>query len=273
MSQEQKITLLGHLRELRQRLIKASVAVVITTTISFFYYKQIFDLLEYKLPLLKPVFDFLTTKIHLFPPPGDINVIVITMTEGFGTIMKVCLAAGLIIAMPYLIYQLLMFILPALTPREKRTVLLMLPWITLMFAGGVAFSYFVLIPPAIKIMLGISAEVASPQIRISDYVSFVTRLLLAIGLVFEMPVVITFLARLGVVSSNWLAKQRRPAIIVAFVVAAIITPTFDPINQLLVAVPLVVLYEMSIWLAKLVEKKKSAAVAAKADSDIPAGEN
>jgi len=263
MSQEKKATLLGHLRELRQRLIKSVIAVAITTTVSFFYYKPIFDFLEYKLPALQPAFDFLTARINLLPPPTEnIDLISITMTEGFGTIMKVCLVAGLIVAMPYLIYQFLMFVLPALTSHEKNMVFLVMPWVILMFIIGVSFGYFILIPPAANILLGISAEVSSPQIRISEYVGFVTRLLLVIGLVFELPVVTTFLARMGVVSSKWLAKRRRPAIIIAFVLAAIITPTFDPINQSLVALPLIILYEMGIWLAKLVDRKKAVAAAA-----------
>ena len=134
---------------------------------------------------------------------------------------------------------------------------MILPWIALMFAGGVLFGYFILLPPATKFLISWGSEIATPQIRIGNYISIVTRLLLAIGLVFEMPVVTTFLARLGVVKSKWLAKKRKVAVIFAFILAAIITPTFDPLNQSLVALPLVVLYELSIWLAKIVQKKES----------------
>jgi sec-independent protein translocase protein TatC len=173
-----------------------------------------------------------------------------------GTIMRVCLAGGIILATPYLTYEFIMFVAPALTPKEKRYVYIILPWIALMFAGGVVFGYFILIPPAINILTSMGSEFATAQIRIGNYVSVVTRLLLAIGLVFELPVVSTFLARLGIISSKWLASKRKIAIILAFILAAIITPTFDPINQSLVAVPLVLLYELSIWLARLVQKKK-----------------
>ena len=182
------------------------------------------------------------------------------MTEGLGTYMKVCLVSGIILAMPYLMYHFLMFIMPALTRQERKMVFLILPWITLMFVGGVYFGYQYLIPPATKFLLSFSAGIAEPQIRIGNYVTFIARLLLAIGLAFELPVVTTFLARIGVISSKWLADRRRVMIIFAFILGAIITPTIDPINQSIVAGTLIVLYEVSIWLAKIVERKKAQVV-------------
>jgi sec-independent protein translocase protein TatC len=237
---EKRLSILGHLSELRKRLIRSVIAVVITTALSFVFYHQILNILIY--------------------PAGDISLIFIEMTEMIGIVMRVCLISGIILAIPYLTYEFIMFVAPALTPKEKRYVYLILPWIALMFAGGVVFGYFILIPPAIRFLTTFGSDIATPQIKIGNYVSVVTRLLLAIGLVFEMPVVSTFLARLGIVSSQWLASKRKIAIILAFVLAAIITPTFDPINQSLVAVPLVLLYELSIWLARLVQKKKAEAV-------------
>ena len=173
-----------------------------------------------------------------------------------GTYMKVSLASGIVLAMPYLTYQLFMFASPALTRKEKRYVYLILPWVALMFVGGVVFSYFILVPPATKFLLTFGSEIATPQIKIGNYISIVTRLLLSIGLVFEMPVITTFLARLGIITPKWLAHKRRMAIVFAFILAALITPTFDPINQSLVAAPLIILYEMGIWLAKLVHRKE-----------------
>ena len=136
-----------------------------------------------------------------------------------------------------------------------------------MLMAGVLFSYFVLIPPAINLLITFGSDIATPQIKIGNYISIVTRLMLAIGLVFEMPVVTTFLARIGIVKAKWLADKRKTAIIVAFILAAVITPTFDPINQVLVAVPLVILYELSIWLAKLVQRKKEEGVESPPDAD------
>jgi sec-independent protein translocase protein TatC len=125
-----------------------------------------------------------------------------------------------------------------------------------MFLGGIIFGYFILVPPATKFLMSFGADIATPEIRVGNYLAVITRLLLAIGFVFEMPVITTFLARLGILKPKWLSDRRRTAIIVAFILAAIITPTFDPINQSLVAIPLIILYEVSIWLAKLVYKKE-----------------
>lgn len=240
MSNDKKLSLLQHLGELRRRLIRSVIAVLIATVVSFFFAPQIFNI--------------------LILPAGGINLIFIEMTEMIGTYMKVCLASGIILAMPYLVYQIIMFVSPALTRREKKYVYLILPWIALMFAAGVAFAYFILIPPATKFLITFGSDIATPQIKIGNYISIVTRLLLAIGLVFEMPVVTTFLARLGIITPKWLASKRKTAIICAFILAAIITPTFDPLNQTLVAAPLIVLYELSIWLAKLVARKRAQAV-------------
>jgi len=235
MSSNKKLTVLGHLRELRSRLIKSVIAIAITSVISFVFADWIFYLLTL--------------------PTGGINLIYIEMTEMLGTYMRVCLASGITLAMPYLVYHVIMFVSPALTPKEKKYVYFFLPWVGLMFIGGVVFGYFVLIPPAIKFLLTFGANIATPQIKVGNYISLVTRLLLAIGFVFEMPVITTFLARIGVLKPKWLADRRKVAIIFAFILAAVITPTFDPINQSLVAIPLIVLYELSIWLARLVQKK------------------
>jgi len=237
---EQKLTLLGHFQELRKRLIRSVIAVAVAAAISFVFYEWIFYIL-------------------ILPAQG-INLIFIEMTEMIGTIMRVCLASGLILSMPYLTFQGIMFIAPALTHKEKRYVYIILPWIAFMFLAGVVFAYFILIPPATRFLLTFGSDIATPQIKIGNYIAIITRLLIAIGLVFEIPVVTTFLARIGIVKPKWLADKRKIAIIVAFILAAIITPTFDPINQCLVAVPLVILYEMSIWLAKLVYRRKDEVV-------------
>ncbi len=241
MSSSEKLTVLSHLYELRSRLIKSVIAIAVASVIAFIFADWIFYILTL--------------------PAGDIPLIYIEMTEMLGTYMRVSLVAGIALAMPYLVYQVIMFVSPALTPREKKYVFLVLPWIGLMFIGGVVFGYFVLIPPALKFLLTFGANIATPQIKVGNYIALVTRLLLSIGLVFELPVVTTFLARIGVVKAKWLADRRRPAIIIAFILAAAITPTFDPINQSLVAVPLIVLYELSIWLARLVQKKPKEAAA------------
>ncbi|MBA7628403.1 Sec-independent protein translocase protein TatC [subsurface metagenome] len=235
-----KLSVLGHLGELRKRLIRSVIAVAITVIISFIFYEQIFDIL-------------------ISPAPQDINLQAIKMTEMLSTTMRVALISGIILAMPYLTYELIMFVSPALTRREKRYVYLILPWIVLMFAIGVFFAYKVIIPRITGFLIGWGSDIVTVQPMFSDYINIVTRLLLLVGLVFEMPVLTTFLARLGVIQPRWLAAKRKPAIVIAFILAAIITPTIDPINQCFVAIPLIALYEMSIWLAKLVYKRKRTA--------------
>ena len=228
-------TLWDHLNELRQRLIICLIAVAAGIILSFIFADQVFR--------------------FLLVPAGKVNLVFIDVTEMLGTYMQVSLICGFILAMPVLVYHLIMFVSPGLTSVEKKYVWMILPWIFLMFMAGVAFSYFILLPPAIGFLLSFGAEIATPQIRISNYISLIGRLLLASGLIFETPVITTFLARLGIINSGWMARQRKWAIILAFILGAVITPTIDPVNQTLVALPLIVLYELSIWLAKLVERK------------------
>ncbi len=235
---DKQMTFTSHLAELRQRLIKSVIALVITTIIAFIFARYIFDFL-------------------IRPAPDDISLIYIEMTGMIATYFKVALMGGLVLAMPVLVYQGIMFVSPALTRREKKYVYMALPWITLMFIAGFAFGYFILVPPATNFLLNFMTDLARPEIKIDNYVSIVTRLLVALGLVFETPVIITFLARLGIVKPEWLAHKRRWAIVVAFILAAVITPTFDPINQSLVAIPLILLYEISIWLAKIAYRKRA----------------
>jgi sec-independent protein translocase protein TatC len=240
--QDKNLTLLGHLSELRGRLVKSVIAVVITSSISFVFASRIFDILT--------------------RPASGFDLIYIDMTELLGVYMKVCFTTGIALAMPFLVYEMLMFVFPALTSKEIKNVLLILPWITLMFIGGIIFSYFILTPPAVNFLLTFGNEIATPQIRIGSYINVVTRVILATGIIFELPVITTFLARMGIISSDWLARRRKIAFILAFILGAIITPTFDPVNQSLVAAPLIALFEISIWLAKLVQRKRTRALSA-----------
>jgi len=245
MNPEARLPFSGHLKELRARLIRCVIALVVTTILSLVFADKIIEFIK--------------------QPAGDIHFIFTEVTEMIGVYMRVSLMGGFILAMPYIIGECLMFVSPALTRREKKYVYIVLPWVGMMFLAGVAFGYYVMLPPAIKFLLTFGTDIAVPQIKIGNYISLVTRILIAIGLVFELPVVTTLLARIGVITSHWLAGKRKIAIVVAFIVAAIITPTFDPVNQILVAVPLILLYEMSIWLALLVQKKRT-------EEEVPAAE-
>ena len=236
---EQKTSVLDHIRELRRRLLWSVLVVVIAAFACFFFVEQIFEILK--------------------APAGDIDLIFIEMTEGFTTYMKISLVGGIVLSMPFLIYQFVMFVIPALTRRERKSVFILLPVITVMFAGGILFAYYYLLPPAVGFLLTFGTEVAEPQIRMSNYVNFITRLLLAIGIMFELPIVTSFLARMGVITSKWLADRRRIMIIFSFVLAAFITPTPDAFNQSIVAGTMIILYEISIWLAKLMQRRRTAA--------------
>ena len=248
MSDDRKTGILDHLRELRKRLLWSVAAIVITTSVCFFFMTDIIEILK--------------------EPAGDINLYVIEMTEGFSSSMRVALMSGLVLAMPVLIYQFLMFVVPALTRAERKAIYTIIPVITLMFAGGITFGYFYLIPPAARFLLEFSEIVdAVPQIRISDYINFITRLLIGIGILFELPVVTSFLARMGIITSKWLASRRKIMILFSFVVAAILTPTPDAVNQSIVAGTMIVLYEISIWLAWLLQKRRQKAAAEK-DSEL-----
>jgi len=233
-----RLSILGHLADMRKHVLRSVIAVGITTALAFFFYDRIFSIL-----------------LH---PAGETSLIFTEMTEMISTIVLVCLVSGIMLAIPYLTYEFMMFISPALTPREKRYFYLVLPWMVIMFAAGVVFSYFTLTPAAIRFLVGFGSDIATPQIKVSNYVSVVARLLLVSGFVFEMPVVTTFLARIGIVSADWLARKRKLVIIVAFIVAAILTPP-DAFTQVILAVPLIVLYELSILLARVLGKKREAA--------------
>jgi sec-independent protein translocase protein TatC len=236
MNETKNLGILGHLRELRKRLLWSLIAIAIGTGVALWQADWIIGILQ--------------------NPAGDTVFIYNKMTEGFSVSMRVSFAAGIVLAMPVIMYHILMFVMPALTSREKKAVLIILPWVVLMFFAGVYFGYRFLIPPALNFLLNWGTESATYLLTLGDYINFVTRLILLIGLVFEMPVLVTFLARIGVVSSKWLMGKQKWVFILAFVVAAVITPTPDAINQTIVAATLIVLFEVSIGLAWLVEKRK-----------------
>jgi sec-independent protein translocase protein TatC len=236
MSEPTRQGILGHLMELRQRIIWCALALVATTTVSFFFADQIIEVLK--------------------APAGNVQFVYIEVTEAFSTYMKVCFTVGIIGAMPIIMYQLLMFVMPALTFREKRAVIIIMPAIIICFFGGVYFGYRFLIPPATHFLLSFGSNTAMVQPRLSNYVNFVINLILIIGLIFEMPVVVAFLARLGIVSSRWLWQQQKWVVVISFILAAVITPTPDAVNQTIVACVLIALYTVSIFVAWMLEKQR-----------------
>ena len=242
-----------HLVELRRRLTWSAFAVLLTTGAAFVFHEQILTL------LMEPAQGFANMP--------DEKPIYTDLTEFLGIAMKTSLLVGLFSALPFVLFQAVMFVAPGLSPKERVYLYILLPVSLLVFLAGAAFGYRVLFPPAVRFLLGFGSDIATPFIRIGNYVNLMLSLLFWMGVVFETPVVLFFLSKIGVVTPEFLARQRRYAVIVAFILGALITPTFDPINQSLVALPIIVLYEVGIWLARLARRgRKQASSEAELDA-------
>jgi sec-independent protein translocase protein TatC len=223
--------LMEHLKELRTRLIRASIALAITTAASFAFAKQVL--------------------VFLIAPMGDTPPQALKPTESLGNYMKVSLLCGVILAMPVIVYQIGRFIAPGLTKNERRYLFLLVPGATLCFIGGVAFAYFVMMPAAIPFLQGFMSDIIEQQWAIGEYLSFITSLLFWLGVAFELPLFVYFLAKIGLIDAQTLARSRKYAVIIIAVLSAVITPTVDPLNMILVMGPLIVLYELGVLLARI----------------------
>ena len=243
MSSESGMSFQDHITELRRRVMYSSIAVLVTTIIAFVFHEQVLSL------LMQPAQGF--TNI----PSG--KPIYTDLTEFISTAMKASLLVGLFAALPFVLFQMVMFVSPGLSPSERRYLYGLIPAVIIAFILGAAFGYRVLFPPAIHFLLSFGNDIATPYIRIGNYVSLMISLLLWMGVVFETPIVLFFLSRIGIVTPQQLGRQRRYAVVVAFILGALITPTFDPINQTLVALPIIVLYEVGIWLAKFGARQRN----------------
>jgi len=239
---ENQLTIRQHLLELRKRLIWSAISVLICTGVSFALHEQILT--------------FLMAPAEGFVDIPNQKPIYTDLTEYLGVAMKVSLLGGIVLSLPMILFQTVLFISPGLKTRERRYLYALMPVSLLAFTVGATFGYQILFPPAVKFLLNFGSDVATPYIRISNYAGLMLRLLFWMGIVFETPVVLFFLSKIGIVNSEFLAKQRRYAILIAFVLGAIITPTFDPINQTLVALPIIGLYESGIWITKFSGRKK-----------------
>jgi len=228
--QEARMTILEHLEELRQRITKSLLALAVTTLICLLFTNKIME--------------------ALLLPSGGIKPIFLRPTEMFITYMKVGLISGVALAMPVIVYQFMRFLAPGLRPEEKKYLYTLVPAATAFFVAGVAFAYFFMLPFALKYLLTFGGDLVEAKWAIGEYISFVTSLLLWVGLSFETPMVIFFLAKVRIVNARKLSSYRKYAYVGAFILAAIITPTPDPFNQTLVAVPIILLYELGIILAR-----------------------
>lgn len=240
MDEESKLPFTAHLEELRKRLIVCFIAVGIGFVISYGFKEYLFQILIN--PLVKVM------------QPGD-SLIFTGLPEAFFTYLKVAFLAGLMLAAPVIIYEFWIFVAPGLYDKEKRLMLPIVFLSTFFFIGGALFGYFLVFPWGFKFFLGFATETIRPMPSMKEYLGFSAKLLLAFGLVFELPLVITFLARLGVVSVDFLKKNRKYALLLFFVGAAVLTPP-DIVTQIMMALPLMLLYEISIIGARIFGKKK-----------------
>ena len=226
------MTLVGHLEELRKAILKSIVALLICSSLFFRYVDHVLFI------IIRPVGKLVFIAPH----------------EAFVTNVKIALFCGLFFSSPFIIFQIWQFISSGLSLQEKKYVYIFGPLSFLFFIVGITFGYFVIVPIAMKFLLGFSTSFISPMITIGNYVTFLSTLTLAFGLVFELPIVILFLTKIRLVSPMLLVRRRREAIVSVFILAAFLTPP-DVITQVLMALPLLILYEISIIFSKIAYRR------------------
>ncbi|NDY71668.1 twin-arginine translocase subunit TatC [Desulfobacter hydrogenophilus] len=239
--QEEKSPFTEHLGELRDRLIHAFIAVGLGFVAAYFFKEQLFDILTAPL-------------VTAMAKSGNATLIFTGLPEAFFTYLKVALLAGIILATPVLFYEFWMFISPGLYRDEKKYMLPIIILSLIFFIAGASFGYFIVFPYGFEFFLGFTTETIQAMPSMKEYLSFASKMLLAFGFVFELPLVLTFLARMGIVTPAFLKKNRKYALLLFFVGAAIITPP-DVVTQIMMAMPLILLYEIGILGAKIFGKK------------------
>lgn len=237
------MSLTEHLVELRIRLTRSLIALGIGFGGCYYYKDWIFDIVT------RPLTQAL---------PKNSYLIYTGLTDAFFTYMKVAFFASLIMTSPFILYQIWKFIAPGLLPKERKYVVPFVLTSTFLFISGVSFGYFIALPPAFKFFVSFNNQYLQAMLSFKDYLSLFVTFLLGFGLSFELPVFIFFLTKLGIVNAKMLSKQRRYAILVIFVVAAVLTPSPDALSQVLMAIPLMFLYEVSIFVSKFADKNKEA---------------
>ena len=237
--EDSRMALMDHLIELRNRLLWVVGALIIGTALSMLF--------------VTPILNFIIAPLSaLGAMPTAIGP-----TDTITVFFKVSFTMGAIFAMPVIIYQIIRFVAPGLYPHEKRNLLLILPGFMVLFGIGAAFAYFMLLPTAVAFLQSFLGDIIKQEWTIDRYISFVTRIVFWIGVAFEMPLVVAFLARAGIVSGPKLLGFWRQAVVIIAVIAAAITPTVDPVNMTLVMAPLIVLYAISVGLAYALYKERA----------------
>lgn len=237
-----KMTIIEHLEELRRRIIICLVFFLIASIISFIFVDRLAYIL--KLPAEGLIKDF----------------IFLTPTEVFVSYLRIALLSGFIISIPFILIQFGLFFMPAIAIDKRRYISVWLLASFLLSLIGIVFSYFLAIPFTLKFLINFSEDIALPMISIARYFSFASSFLLMGAGIFQLPVIIGLLANIGILNTHFLCKNRKYAIIIIFIIAAVITPTQDIINMLIFSLPMIVLYEIGILVAWLVERRRGRAV-------------
>jgi sec-independent protein translocase protein TatC len=240
MDNETKQPFMSHLEELRKRLITCAIAVGIGFVISYIFAERLFQIL--------------VTPLTRIMPEGD-RLIFTNLPEMFLTYLKTAFICGILLTAPVLFHQLWLFIAPGLYQQEKKFAIPFVVFSTILFVGGALFGYFIVFPFGFKFFLGFANEYIQALPSVKQYFSFSIKLLFAFGIVFELPVVAFFLSKMGIVTPEFLKKKRKYALLLTFVMAAILTPP-DVITQLMMAGPLILLYEIGILVARMARRKK-----------------
>ena len=227
------MSLTEHLEELRSRLIKSILAIVVGSVISYFFLDEMMHYLTLNVDKL------------YYMKPG----------EAFFTYIKIDIAAGFLIALPVIFYHMWRFFLPALTTSERMVLGMIVPISVLLFFVGLAFSFFLVLPVALKFFIGFGDENLQPMFSFGNYFDFLVMFLLPFGFIFELPLVIIVLGKIGILTSEWLKKYRRIVIFLSFVIGAIITPTPDVFTQSMIALPMIALYEVGYLVLKYLLRK------------------
>jgi len=231
---EKEMSITEHLGDLRKVLIISLIAVAVTSSVMFGFFRE--QLLDF---IMQPL-------IALGVP-----LVYLRITEAFFAQFKLCLLVGLILAMPIILYEIWYFIAPALKPGEKKLVRIVVPLAIILFFVGAVFAYFTILQVMIRFLVLFGGEELLPMLSIDLYISFLARVLVPFGLIFEMPIISYFVTKVGWLTPQWMIKNRKWAFLISFIVGAILTPSGDPLSQSLMALPIYLLYEISIIVAKV----------------------
>jgi sec-independent protein translocase protein TatC len=232
--------LMGHLGELRRRITYVAIAVVVCVIAAFIEKDWVFSV------LLRPLQNTEVTELTT-----------LGVTEAFMQVLKVSIYAGLIISLPFILWQFWAFIMPALYENERRSVIPYVAFTTVLFMAGIAFAYFVVLPVGLRFMVGYGGEYFNQLLQAERYITFVSMFILAFGVVFELPLIMMLLAWAGIVDHVKMRKVRKYAVLAMAVIAMVFTPSQDPVSMALMLIPLLLLYEFGIWLARAAAKRKA----------------